>query len=73
MPAPLILHGATDQVLQVLWKAQPDEAAKHAMPYQGRVDVLLGDDPYYELGPETQGKRSWVQLRVGSIKGLLNF
>jgi hypothetical protein len=68
-----LLPCASDQVLQLLWKAQPDEAAKQPMPYQGRVNVLLGDDPYYEMDPESQGKRSWVQLRVGNIKGLLNF
>lgn len=64
---------AAGQVLQALWRAQPDESAKQAMPYQGRVNVLLADDPYYALGLEAQGKCSWVQLKVGSIKGLLNF
>jgi hypothetical protein len=60
-------------VLQLLWKAQPDDAAKHAMPYKGKLQQLLGDDPYYQLAPDPISGRLWVQLQVGSIKCLLNY
>lgn len=63
---------SAEQVLQVLWKAQPDEAAKQEMPYKGRAAVLFSDDPYYELAPDTSG-RKWIQLKIAQIKGLLNY
>jgi hypothetical protein len=66
-----------DQVLQLLWKAQPDEASQQLMPYKGRVWQLLSDDPYYRLEPDPSGAanphESWVQLRLANIKGLLNY
>lgn len=64
---------AADQVLQLLWKAQPDDAAKQAMPYKGKLQQLLGDEPHYQLAPDPISGRMWVQLQVGSIKRLLNF
>lgn len=47
------------------------------MPYKGRVWYLLSDDPYYKLEPDPSGyadpHKSWVQLRLANIKGLLNY
>lgn len=60
-------------MLQLLWKAQPDEAAKQVMPYKGKLQALLGDDPYYDLAPDPLSGRMWVRLQVGAIKNLLNF
>lgn len=63
-----------DQVLQLLWKAQPDEAAKQSFPYKGKLRLLLADDPYYEVAPDPLSPwRLWVKLLVGTIKGLLNY
>lgn len=67
---PGALHPA-DQVLQLLWKAQPDEDASKPMPYIGQLRDLLGGDPYFELGG---GKgAAGVKLNVDNIKKLLNF
>jgi hypothetical protein len=62
-----------DQVLQLLWKAQPDAAASNPMPYMGRMHELLLGDPYLDLLTGQGGKGVGVKLRVTEIKKLLNF
>lgn len=64
---------SADQVLQLLWKAQPDEAAGSPMPYIGHLRRLLGGDPYLTLCTDAEGKVIGVKLRVQKIKKLLNF
>lgn len=60
------------QVLQLLWKAQPDEAANVPFPYTGRLGSLLGGDAYPQPCVDG-GQVVGVKLRVGDIKKLLNF
>lgn len=66
-------QNSPDQVLQLLWKAQPDAAATSPMPYAGRVQELLLGDPYLDLVAGKAGKVAGVKLAVHEIKKLLNF
>lgn len=59
-------------MLQLLWKAQPDEAANTPFPYTGRLGSLLRGDAYLQLRVDS-GQVVGVKLRVGDIKRLLNF
>jgi hypothetical protein len=68
----LSLFVCAAQVLQLLWKAQPDEAANTPFPYTGRLGSLLGGDAYLEMCVEG-GQVVGVKLRVGLIKSMLNF
>lgn len=61
------------QVLQLLWKAQPDASANEPMPYTGKLGMLLGGDAYLQLCDGPDGRVLGVKLKVQEIKKLLNF
>ena len=43
------------------------------MPYVGRVQALLRDDPYYAVATAADGSCTGVNLRVKQIIRQLNF
>jgi len=65
---------AAGEVLHHMWRAQPDEASKQAMPYTKQLRELLTGDPYFAVAVDKKcPSHFWVKLNVDKIKSTLNF